>query len=276
MAGERRFDRTEPRQVTDFVLGVGALPAVDAREAAVAANAEQRDEARRRQAPRARDLRDRRLEGLRRRRETPAAARRSSGAAMRPLRRQPRRREKPLGLRTRAPRNPDPFSGCATAVAGNRARSPRWTRTEPRRTAGQLGVAVRRRAAPSRMQGVARTTVRAVIACAARQARATGAPIRSIARVSAIEADAVRPAGGRTSAATSSLSPPGERSEDAGPRLRAALRRNARSRLPCSRSASTNRGKSARTDSRSTSPAWMPASSGSARYFAPRGRTAAS
>ena len=43
-------------------------------------------------------------------------------------------------------------------------------------------------------------------------------------------------------------------------------RRNAFSRLPYCLSASVKRGNSARTDNASTSPAWMPASSGSARY----------
>src|SRR5437763_15980693 len=44
------------------------------------------------------------------------------------------------------------------------------------------------------------------------------------------------------------------------------LERNAFNRRPCVRPAPTNRGKSARMDSRATSPAWTPASSGAARY----------
>ena len=69
-----------------------------------------------------------------------------------------------------------------------------------------------------------------------------------------------------TSASTSSSTPPG--SETNAPCGEGFMwsARNARMTLPCCRSASTRRGNSALADSRSTSPAWMPASSGSARY----------
>ena len=74
------------------------------------------------------------------------------------------------------------------------------------------------------------------------------------------------PAGStRMSASTISSRPPG--SDMNAPLLDFGWRiwRKARRTLPCFCSASRKRGNSARIDSLFTSPAWMPASSGSAR-----------
>ncbi len=201
-------------------------------------------------------------------RAPPMKARRSTcprGARVAPLRRDPRTRHdrRPLDAGHDEARAAERVGHGLAAVAegDRRARRVRNAVAEPRRDR-RPGCAP---ATPPTYAGVQTTTAGAARPLAVFEHDAGTARPRLPPPARRCPAKRSRPAEHASSASTISSRPPG--SDMNAPSCEAGCRswRKARSTLPCFRSASRNRGKSARIDRRSTSPAWMPASSGSAR-----------